>query len=203
MSLFRCTTQISKPKAKNSLFVEVHPWVGMNQMRRSNGKFGWSYISDVANSSIEIALDSGDSYIGGSTNVLTIYTDQPLILRYVRDSDTQQQVEIYVRHLAVIDEVTAGFSITNPESEDKEGSMARVWMSFATSNLGSAISGVLTVNGQGPDASGNVEVDTGVMTVSGHQPDSDGNVLAVTTINQVAPTPDGDAKFSTDEGSYD
>lgn len=204
MSLFRCTTQISKPKPKNSLFVEIHPWVGMNQMRRSNGKFGWSYLSDIANSSVEIALDSGDSYIGGSTNVLTIYTDRPLILKYVRESDVQQQVEIHVRHLAVIDEVTAGFTITNPPttSPSEDNQMARVWMNFATSNLGTAIAGVQSVNGQGPDASGNVGVDTGVMTVSGQSPDSQGNILAVTSINQTAPDPDGNATVSTDEGTF-
>jgi len=163
-------------KPKNSMVINLGVQQGYNQIRQKVGDYSAAYLSETSISNNIFELVPMQYYGGASSNLLIIRCDGPISVTYKRKLDGSEVV-IYVKNVLVLDELTESFLIQNLGSD-----IVKVFLHQA---LGDSLdkpvvplpeNPVLSVNGQLPDPTGNVEVNTGVMTVDGVLPDNQGNV---------------------------
>lgn len=188
------------PFVNNDIMLELTVRKGKSQLRSVMAYFKEAYPSRVSTASSTVSLDPGTIFWGVSTNCLVINTDHPVKVNIIKGDGTSYDVR--VNKLFVLDDDIGAFNVVNDGA-----SIATLTLCYSHGTVDMSARGVLSVNDNLPDASGNVEVDTGVMTVNG-QPPVDGNVDIV----EEAPN-DGEAYLregrswkdlneSTDEGEY-
>lgn len=188
------------PFVNNDIMLELTVRKGKSQLRSVMAYFKEAYPSRVSTASSTVSLDAGSIFWGVSTNCLVINTDRPVRVSIVKGDGTTYEVR--VNKLFVLDDDIGAFNVVNDGQ-----SIATLTMCYSHGTVDMSARGVLSVNDNLPDATGNVEVDTGVMTVNGKAP-VEGNVDIV----EEAPDDNEaylrqgrewkDLRESTDEGEY-
>lgn len=166
------STFLSASPARHSLMMRVDVGTATAQLRRNIGLFSANYSSAKAVTNSYMELQPGESVTGPMTSGLFIKTNKPLA--FVAERPTPNPPISYtINQLSFVDYEISSFTITNTSLE-----LAIVQLSYASVvpqlNENPVTTPVLTVNGQAPDAAGNVVVDTGVMTVNSITPGSQG-----------------------------
>lgn len=164
---------LSASPARHSLMMRVDVGTATSQLRRNIGLFSANYSSAKAVTNSYMELQPGESVTGPMTSGLFIKTNKPLT--FVAERPAPNPTLSYtINQLSFVDYEITGFTITNTSTTE----LAIVQLSYASIvpqlNDNPITTPVLTVNGQAPDSSGNVVVDTGVMTVNSITPGSQG-----------------------------
>lgn len=166
------TSALVAPPPKHSLSVSISVSAGKAQSQRSLGMYTGYYPSVISTTELYLDLQPGISWEGSVTGALFINSDQPLELVAVKDDGVQMTVNM--NRMLFLDEPLKSWTLVNNTNND-----ATVFISASVpaQTAGSLQPGaVRSVNGQTPDANGNIQVDTGVMTIDHVQPDAAGNI---------------------------
>jgi len=163
---------LSASPARHSLMMQVDVGTATAQLRRNIGLFSANYSSAKAITNSYLELQPGESITGPMTSGLFIKTNKVLTF-YAERPNPDPPISYVINQLSFVDYEITTFTITNSTLD-----LAIVQLSYASIvpqlNENPITAPVLTVNGQAPDASGNVVVDTGVMTVNSIVPGSQG-----------------------------
>ncbi len=166
-----CDPLVASPD-RHALMMRVDVGAATAQIRRNIGLFSANYDSAKAVTNSYMELLPGESVTGPKTNALFIKTSGQITFAAVRPSP-QTPLTYSVSKLHFLDYPVDSFTITNATS-----STIRLQLAYAAPVPGQTDtpiqSPVLTVNGNAPDADGNVTVDTGVMTVNSIAPGTQG-----------------------------
>lgn len=162
---------LSASKARHSLMMSINVGSGTAQLRRNLGLFSANYSSTTSITEMYIELASGESYVGTATNALFVYTTEPVRVVGSFEAPTPDLLFI-VNRMSFTDQLFTSFSVTNIQATPV--SVHLVYSAPVPGQTAIIQPSVLSVNGNLPDASGNVTVDTGVMTVNSIVPGSQG-----------------------------
>lgn len=166
------STILSASPARHSLMMRVDVGTATAQLRRNIGLFSANYSSAKAVTNSYMELQPGESVTGPMTSGLFIKTNKVLTFSAQRPTPLTP-ISYIINQLSFVDYEITSFTITNSSTD-----LAIVQLSYASIvpqlNDNPVITPVLTVNGQSPDPTGNVVVDTGVMTVNSITPGTQG-----------------------------
>lgn len=166
------TSSLVAPPPKHSLSVSISVYAGIAQSTRSLGLYSGYYPSVVSTTEMYLELVPAATWAGSASDALFINTDQPLSFLGTKADNTT--VSFQITRMLFLDQPFKSWSISNMAN-----TTATVFVASSTpSNFaGTPVEApVLSVNGNYPDASGNVTVNTGVMTINDDVPDASGNI---------------------------
>ena len=164
---------------KYDLSFKINSQLGFGHLRRN--LFNINFMLTVNSQGQQIlALPSNMMLSMGECSILQIFTDTPLTFEGTKEDDTT--FGFTVQKMLLLDQPVKSWVLANYSGS--EAKVKIVWGSTdATVSNPQPVTGFVTrVNGQLPDSTGNVEVDTGVMT-----------------INKISPV---EGNIDTDEGAY-
>lgn len=161
------------PPSKYTLMASMNMGLGTAQIRRNIGLFSANYPSASAITDLYLELQPGESFTGTATNAMFIHTSGTVTVVGTRPTPLQP-LTYSVNRMSFTDEEFTEFEIMNQTVV-----VQRIHVLYAAPVPGTTTitqPAVTSVNGVGPDASGNVVIDTGVMTVNSITPDAQGDV---------------------------
>lgn len=166
------TSSLVAPPPKHSLNVSIAVAAGLAQSTRALGTYTGYYPSIVSTTELYIDLQPAAAWLGTEAGALFVNTNQPL--SFVGTKPDNTTVTLTINRMMFLDQTFKSWSLANDTNNT-----ATVFLSSSTPALSTGTlqpAPVRSVNGNFPDAQGNVQVDTGVMTVDNVQPDAQGNV---------------------------
>lgn len=161
------------PPPRHSLAVSINVGAGMRQMVRSLGTYNGYYPSVSAATENYVELGTGQTWVGASMSAIMVNTNRPVQFLGTRLNDTT--FTITVNSMLFLDQPLKGWEVQNNSVGTANLFIASVAPQPQASS-GIVPQAIVSVNGQLPDANGNVQIDTGVMTVGGDSPDASGNI---------------------------